>query len=67
MQHLFVTKLSQVWTQDALLQLFSRYGEVVDLTWTASQGCAFVEYSNSREAEAAIRELNGEGARMKIV
>eukprot|EP00117_Sycon_ciliatum_P038836 scpid78680/ scgid6001/ len=59
MQHLYVTNLTRRWTHESLLKLFDTFGKVLDLTWTAETGCAFVEYSQAREAELAVEQLHG--------
>lgn len=62
---LFVGRLSFDTTNAALLELFKTYGEVtsasvvMDRMTNRSRGFGFVEMSNLKAAQNAIKELNG--------
>lgn len=65
MTNIFVGNLSYQTTQDELYSAFSYYGGVervnivTDRDSGQPRGFAFVEMTNSAEAEAAIAQLNG--------
>ncbi len=62
---LFVGNIAFTVTEQQLSELFSQYGEVVDLKLILdratgrSKGIAFVEYSTEEMAQAAIEATNG--------
>lgn len=62
---IFVGKISYDTTEDTLRDLFAQYGEVtsvaviMDRATNQSKGFAFVEMSGIKEAQAAIKELDG--------
>jgi cold-inducible RNA-binding protein len=65
MTNIFVGNLNYQTTQDELLAAFSQYGNVervnivTDRDTGQPRGFAFVEMTDSREAETAISQLNG--------
>lgn len=65
MTNIFVGNLSYQTTQDELFSAFSAYGNVervsivTDRDSGQPRGFAFVEMTESRDAEAAIAQLNG--------
>ncbi len=65
MTNIFVGNLSYQTTQDDLLAAFSQFGNVervsivTDRDTGQPRGFAFVEMSDSREAQTAIAQLNG--------
>jgi len=65
MTNIFVGNLSFRTTQEEIHQIFANYGAVervnlvTDRDSGQSRGFAFVEMTNSNEAEAAINALNG--------
>ena len=65
MTNIFVGNLSFQTTQDQLLATFSQFGNVervnivTDRDSGQSRGFAFVEMSESRDADTAISQLNG--------
>ena len=65
MKNIFVGNLDFHTNEDALRQLFSRYGQIdkvsimTDRDSGRSRGFAFVEMPNTEEGERAINELNG--------
>ena len=66
---LYVGNISYSVTNEQLKELFSSYGEVVDIRIIEGKGFGFVEMSTSAEAEKAKEELNGsefEGRTMKV-
>lgn len=62
---IFVGKISYDTTEDTLRDLFAQYGEVtsvaviMDRATNQSKGFAFVEMSGIKEAQTAIKELDG--------
>jgi cold-inducible RNA-binding protein len=62
---IFVGKLSYDTTENTLKDLFAQYGEVtsvaviMDRATNQSKGFAFVEMSGIKEAQTAIKELDG--------
>jgi len=56
---LFVGNLSYSVTSEALVELFSNYGEVKEAKVIEGKGFGFVEMSSQVEAEKAKSELNG--------
>jgi RNA recognition motif-containing protein len=66
---LYVGNLSYSVTKEKLEELFSNYGEVVQVKLFEGKGFGFVEMSNSTEAEKAKEALNGsdfEGRSLKV-
>ena len=65
MKNIFVGNLSFRATEESVRELFERYGAVTsarimtDRETGRSRGFAFVEMSNSEEADKAIAALNG--------
>jgi RNA recognition motif-containing protein len=65
MTNIFVGNLSYQASQDDIMALFAQYGAVervhivTDRETGQARGFAFVEMTNSQEAEAAINALNG--------
>ena len=65
MTNIFVGNLSFRTTQEEIHQIFANYGAVERVNLVSdrdsgqSRGFAFVEMTNSNEAEAAINALNG--------
>ena len=65
MKNIFVGNLSFRATEEAVRELFERYGAVTsarimtDRETGRSRGFAFVEMANSEEADKAIAALNG--------
>lgn len=65
MTNIFVGNLSYQTTQDELYSAFSQYGAVervnivTDRDTGQSRGFAFVEMTESRDAQTAISQLNG--------
>ena len=65
MKNIFVGNLSFRATEESVKELFERYGAVTsarimtDRETGRSRGFAFVEMSNSEEADKAIAALNG--------
>ena len=65
MKNIFVGNLSYVATEDGVRSMFEQYGTVervnlvTDRDTGQARGFAFVEMTNSTEADSAIRELNG--------
>jgi len=61
---IFIGKLSYDTTEKTLKELFAQYGEVVsamvivDRATNRSKGFAFVEMSDAKAAQEAIKELN---------
>jgi RNA recognition motif-containing protein len=62
---IFVGKISYDTTEETLKDLFAQYGEVtsvaviMDRATNQSKGFAFVEMSGIKEAQTAIKELDG--------
>ena len=66
---LYVGNLDYSVTKDELSEMFSEFGEVVEVTVIDGKGFGFVEMSESSEAENAMNDLNGKdlkGRSMKI-
>ena len=66
---LYVGNLTYAVTQQQLTELFSNHGEVKEVTVIEGKGFAFVEMSNTSEAEAAKEALDGtdfEGRTMRV-
>jgi len=66
---LYVGNLSYSVTNEQLEELFSNYGEVIQVNIIEGKGFGFVEMSNSAEAEKAREALNGsefEGRTLKV-
>ncbi|HHI87886.1 MAG TPA: RNA-binding protein [Candidatus Cloacimonetes bacterium] len=66
---LYVGNLDYSVTKDELSELFSEFGEVVEVTIIDGKGFGFVEMSESSEAENAMGDLNGKdlkGRTMKV-
>ncbi|KAJ4461985.1 putative RNA-binding protein BRN1 [Paratrimastix pyriformis] len=60
---LFVGQLPRTMTEDALKELFSPYGSILEVAilrspHNESKGCGFVRFSSREEADAAIAALN---------
>jgi len=56
---LYVGNLDYSVTKEALSELFSEFGEVVEVTIVEGKGFGFVEMSEPSEAESAMSDLNG--------
>ncbi|MBN2016669.1 MAG: RNA-binding protein [Candidatus Cloacimonetes bacterium] len=66
---LYVGNLDYSVTKDELSEMFSEFGEVVEVTVIDGKGFGFVEMSESSEAENAMNDLNGKdlkGRSLKI-
>ncbi|MCK5427393.1 MAG: RNA-binding protein [Thermodesulfovibrionia bacterium] len=66
---LYVGNLGYAVTNEQLKELFSNYGEVVQVNIIEGKGFGFVEMSDSTEAEKAREVLNGsdfEGRTLKV-
>ena len=66
---LYVGNLDYSVTKDELSELFSEFGEVIEVTIIDGKGFGFVEMSESSEAENAMGDLNGKdlkGRTMKV-
>ncbi len=66
---LYVGNLDYSVTKDELSELFSEFGEVIEVTIIDGKGFGFVEMSEPAEAEKAIADLNGKdlkGRTMKV-
>lgn len=66
---LYVGNLNYAVTNEQLKELFTPFGEVVDVKIIEGKGFGFVEMSSPEEAEKAKEELNGtefEGRTMKV-
>jgi RNA recognition motif-containing protein len=66
---LYVGNLDYSVTKEKLEELFSNYGEVVQVKLFEGKGFGFVEMSDSTEAEKAKEALNGsdfEGRSLKV-
>lgn len=66
---LYVGNLSYSVTNAQLEELFSQFGDVVNVNIIEGKGFGFVEMSESSDAEKAIEELNGtdfEGRTLKV-
>lgn len=66
---LYVGSLDYSVTKEKLEELFSNYGEVMQVKLFEGKGFAFVEMSDSKEAEKAKEALNGsdfEGRSLKV-
>lgn len=66
---LFVGNLPYSTTQEELVELFSKYGEVTDSYKPAGKGFAFITFANEEQAQAAIEAMNGAdiGGRSAVV
>ncbi len=58
-RNLYVGNLSLTVTTEILWDLFSVHGEIREIRPLISKGFAFIEMSNSEEAEKARKALNG--------
>ncbi len=56
---LYVGNISYSSTDEQLRELFSGYGEVMQINIIAGKGFGFIEMSNTSEAEKAKEALNG--------
>ena len=56
---LYVGNISYSVTNEQLRELFSNYGEVIEIRIIEGKGFGFVEMSDISEAERAKEELNG--------
>ncbi len=56
---LYVGNISYSSTDEQLRDLFSDYGEVMQINIIAGKGFGFIEMSNTSEAEKAKEALNG--------
>jgi RNA recognition motif-containing protein len=62
---LMILNLPRDFSEDALAKLFKHFGNirsctlVMDAAKGTSKGFGFVEMANAREADVAIKELNG--------
>ena len=66
---LYVGNFVYATTEEQLEQLFSEYGEVVQVNIIGNKGFGFVEMSSTEEAEAAKEALDGtevEGRTLKV-
>jgi RNA recognition motif-containing protein len=66
---LYIGNLSYSVTNEQLKDLFSQYGEVIDVKLIEGKGFGFVEMSTMEEAETAKSSLNGteyEGRTIKV-
>ncbi len=65
MKKLFVGNLSWDATDNDLKEIFSKFGELSEVTvlrerdTNRSKGFGFVTFTNDKEAETAINEMNG--------
>ncbi len=66
---LYVGNLDYSVNNEQLKELFSKYGEVIQVNIIEGKGFGFVELSDSKEAEKAKEALNGtefEGRTLKV-
>jgi RNA recognition motif-containing protein len=66
---LYVGNFSYSVTKEQLKELFSNYGEVIEVNVIEGRGFGFVEMSSPSEAEKAKEALNGsdlEGRTLKV-
>ncbi|VFQ81708.1 unnamed protein product [Cuscuta campestris] len=56
---LFVGNLDTNVTDDALRQVFSNYGQVLNVKIPAGKRCGFVQFADRNSAEEALQNLNG--------
>jgi RNA recognition motif-containing protein len=57
---IFIGNLSYDTTIEALVELFSKYGEITDSYKPQGKGFAFITFSTEEEAQAAIEAMNGQ-------
>jgi len=54
---LYVGRITSQVSQNDLVNLFSKYGEIIDILM--KDDFAFLEFANSKQAQNALKELNG--------
>lgn len=68
-KRLYVGNLNYRTTEDTLGDIFSEYGDVVEVTIIEGKGFGFVEFESEEDAKEAIENLNGEevdGRRIRV-
>lgn len=56
---MFIGNLSYQTSAQTLNEVFSKYGEIVDLYRPEGKGFAFITFADEAHAQAAIDEMNG--------
>ncbi|MDE0022571.1 MAG: RNA-binding protein [Candidatus Poribacteria bacterium] len=68
-KRLYVGNLNYRTTEDTLGDIFSEFGDVVEVTIIEGKGFGFVEFESEEDAKEAIENLNGEevdGRRIRV-
>lgn len=56
---LLILKGSKRWSSDTVLEIFSKFGIIINLSYQKHSGVGWVDFSDLHEAENAYFEING--------